>query len=92
MMAMMIEPSSQDGDEKKDGGCPLRRVRLWHTIPLCLFAIVNILLLVLALLGLGLYRLLVELGSAIKIGWTTCVVAAQEKQNESALVELTTND
>jgi hypothetical protein len=44
-------------DEKKAGDCPLRRVQLWHTIPLCLLAAINLLLVVVALLGLAGYRI-----------------------------------
>jgi hypothetical protein len=50
----MIEPES---DEKKSRGCPLRRVQLWHVIPLCLLAIINLLLVVIALIGLAGYRI-----------------------------------
>jgi hypothetical protein len=51
MMAGIMEAESES-DEKKKGGCPLRRVQLWHVIPLCLLAIVNLLLVIVALLGL----------------------------------------
>ncbi|PMD48400.1 hypothetical protein L207DRAFT_505431 [Hyaloscypha variabilis F] len=44
-------------DGKKAGGCPLRRVQLWHTIPLCLLAAINLLLVIVALLGLAGYRI-----------------------------------
>jgi hypothetical protein len=53
MLAGMMEGE----DEKKAGGCPLRRVQLWHTIPLCLLAIINLLLVIIALLGLAGYRI-----------------------------------
>jgi hypothetical protein len=46
-----------EGEGKKAGGCPLRRVQLWHVIPLCLLAIVNLLLVIIALLGLAGYRI-----------------------------------
>jgi len=46
-----------EADGKKAGGCPLRRVQLWHTIPLCLLAIINLLLVIIALLGLAGYRI-----------------------------------
>jgi hypothetical protein len=42
---------------KKAAGCPLRRVQLWHTIPLCLLAVINLLLVIVALLGLAVYRI-----------------------------------
>jgi hypothetical protein len=48
-----------EADEKKAGACPLRRVQLWHTIPLCLLAAINLLLVVVALLGLAGYRIIV---------------------------------
>jgi hypothetical protein len=35
----------------------LRRVQLWHTIPLCLLAAINLLLVIVALLGLAGYRI-----------------------------------
>ncbi|KAE9377075.1 hypothetical protein N431DRAFT_453448 [Stipitochalara longipes BDJ] len=46
-----------EADGKKAGGCPLRRVQLWHTIPLCLLAAINLLLVIVALLGLAGYRI-----------------------------------
>jgi hypothetical protein len=49
--------SGAEADGKKAGGCPLRRVQLWHTIPLCLLAIINLLLVIIALLGLAGYRI-----------------------------------
>lgn len=54
MLAGMMEAESED---KKSSGCPLRRVQLWHVIPLCLLAIVNLLLVIIALLGLAGYRI-----------------------------------
>jgi len=56
MMAGMME-SEPEGEQKKKKGCPLRRVQLWHTIPLCLLAIINLLLVIIALLGLAGYRI-----------------------------------
>ena len=44
-------------DKNQARGCPLRRVQLWHTIPLCLLAIINLLIIIVALLGLASYRL-----------------------------------
>lgn len=52
----LFETESKD-DGKKEAGCPLRRVQLWHTIPLCLLAVVNLLLVIVALLGLAGYRI-----------------------------------
>jgi hypothetical protein len=52
----LFETENKD-DGKKEGGCPLRRVQLWHTIPLCLLAVVNLLLVIAALLGLAGYRI-----------------------------------
>jgi hypothetical protein len=54
MLAGMMEAEK---DETKASGCPLRRVQLWHTIPLCLLAIINLLLVIIALLGLAGYRI-----------------------------------
>jgi len=56
MMAGMLQ-TEQESEGKKLGGCPLRRVQLWHTIPLCLLAAVNLLLIIFALLGLAGYRI-----------------------------------
>lgn len=52
----MLDTASGDS-EGKSSGCPLRRVQLWHTIPLVLLAIINLLLVIVALLGLALYRI-----------------------------------
>ena len=57
MLAGMMEADIEDGEGKKTRGCPLRRVQLWHTIPLCLLAAVNLLLVIIALLGLAGYRI-----------------------------------
>jgi hypothetical protein len=43
--------------EVKTSGCPLRKVQLWHTIPLVLLAVINLLLVIIALLGLAGYRI-----------------------------------
>lgn len=59
---------SLDNNDEEKGRCPLRRVQLWHVIPLCLLAIVNLLLIILALLGLAGYRIVVGLQSLI-IAW-----------------------
>jgi len=56
MLAGMME-AEPEGEDKKNGSCPLRRVQLWHVIPLCLLAIVNLLLVIIALLGLAGYRI-----------------------------------
>jgi hypothetical protein len=60
VLAGMIEPGGA-GEEKKKGSCPLRRVQLWHVIPLCLLAILNLLLVIIALLGLAGYRIILGL-------------------------------
>jgi hypothetical protein len=52
-------------DGKKPKGCPLRRVQLWHTIPLCLLAVINLLLVIIALLGLAGYRIAKGIQSAV---------------------------
>lgn len=56
VFAGLIEPEGESDGQRK-GGCPLRRVQLWHVIPLCLFAILNILLVIVALVGLACYRI-----------------------------------
>jgi len=50
-----------ENEDKKATGCPLRRVQLWHVIPLCLVAVVNLLLVIVALLGLASYRIAIGL-------------------------------
>ncbi|KAE8440450.1 hypothetical protein EG329_007594 [Mollisiaceae sp. DMI_Dod_QoI] len=64
MLAGLFE-MEDEADAKKPRGCPLRRVQLWHTIPLCLLAIINLLLVIIALLGLAGYRIAVGVQSAI---------------------------
>ncbi|PQE25545.1 hypothetical protein CJF30_00000235 [Rutstroemia sp. NJR-2017a BBW] len=56
LMAGIVEAEDEEG-RKIHGGCPLRRVQLWHTIPLCILAIINLLLIIVALLGLAGYRI-----------------------------------
>ncbi|KAF7936285.1 uncharacterized protein EAE98_002504 [Botrytis deweyae] len=46
-----------DAEDGSQNGCPLRRVQLWHTIPFCLLAIINLLLIIIALLGLAGYKI-----------------------------------
>lgn len=54
----------ESDNNNKGTGCPLRRVQLWHTIPLCLLAIINLLLVIVALLGLAGYRAAIGLQGA----------------------------
>ncbi|KAM3074117.1 hypothetical protein ACMFMF_006140 [Clarireedia jacksonii] len=56
LMAEIVESEDEEG-KKIHRGCPLRRVQLWHTIPLCILAIINLLLIIVALLGLAGYRI-----------------------------------
>ncbi|RDW71832.1 hypothetical protein BP5796_07866 [Coleophoma crateriformis] len=60
MYAVLIQPDEGTEGEKIKG-CPLRRVQLWHTIPLCLIAIIIPLLIgivvLILLLGLAGYRI-----------------------------------
>lgn len=60
LMAGMMEAEAE-GTEHPKRGCPLRRVQLWHVIPLCLLAIINLLLVIVALLGLAGYRISIGL-------------------------------
>ncbi|KAF7884661.1 uncharacterized protein EAF02_004997 [Botrytis sinoallii] len=46
-----------DAEDGSQNGCPLRRVQLWHTVPFCLLAIINLLLIIIALLGLAGYKI-----------------------------------
>jgi hypothetical protein len=57
VLSGLIEPDGEKDGQIK-GGCPLRRVQLWHVIPLCLLAILNLLLVIVALLGLACYRII----------------------------------
>ncbi|QSZ30439.1 hypothetical protein DSL72_004962 [Monilinia vaccinii-corymbosi] len=52
LLSGMIE--AEDG---KQTGCLLRRVQLWHAIPLCLLAIINLLPIIVALLGFAGYKI-----------------------------------
>lgn len=52
--------------EGKKSGCPLRRVQLWHTIPLCLLAAVNLILVIIALLGLAGYRIATPVAAGVQ--------------------------
>ncbi|RDW66387.1 hypothetical protein BP6252_10022 [Coleophoma cylindrospora] len=60
MYAVLIQPD-EGAEGEKIKGCPLRRVQLWHTIPLCLIAIIIPLLIgivvLILLLGLAGYRI-----------------------------------
>lgn len=56
MITGMLE-AEPEVDGKKSGGCPLRRVQLWHIIPLCLLAAVNLILIIIALLGMAGYKI-----------------------------------
>jgi hypothetical protein len=55
ILAGILDADNEDGK----AGCPLRRVQLWHTIPLCVLAVINLLLIVIALLGLAGYRMVI---------------------------------
>ncbi|KAF7912597.1 uncharacterized protein EAF01_001618 [Botrytis porri] len=52
LLSNMIEAEERGGK-----CCLLRRVPLWHTIPLCLLAVINLLLIIVALLGLAGYEI-----------------------------------
>lgn len=56
IMTGMFE-ADEETENAKPRGCPLRRVQLWHTIPLVLLAIINLILVIIALLGLAGYRI-----------------------------------
>jgi hypothetical protein len=64
MLAGMFETEAE-GQPKKSG-CPLRRVQLWHTIPLCLLAAVNLILVIIALLGLAGYRIATPVAAGVQ--------------------------
>lgn len=54
-----------DAKGGKQNGCPLRRVQLWHTIPLCLLAIINLLLIIVMPLGLAVYKITKRVHSVV---------------------------
>lgn len=64
MLAGMFETEAEG--EPKKSGCPLRRVQLWHTIPLCLLAAVNLILVIIALLGLAGYRIAMPVAAGLQ--------------------------
>jgi hypothetical protein len=64
MLAGMFETEAEG--EPKKSGCPLRRVQLWHTIPLCLLAAVNLILVIIALLGLAGYRIATPVAAGLQ--------------------------
>ncbi len=66
--------------EGKKPGCPLRRVQLWHTIPLCLLAIINLLV---ALLGLAGYRIAIGVQ-----GFVLSLVKGDFDSYDESLVEV----
>jgi len=83
ILAGMMEPEDEEGIKRK--GCPLRRVQLWHTIPLCLLAIINLLLVILALLGLAGYRI----GMALQeIALTLFKTDLDNDQQTESLIDL----
>jgi hypothetical protein len=69
--------------EGKKPGCPLRRVQLWHTIPLCLLAIINLLLIIVALLGLAGYRIAIGVQ-----GFVLSLVKGDFDSYDESLVEV----
>lgn len=54
-MEIMFEPEEEDG-EKKRRVCPLRKVKLSHVLPLCLFVMINMFLVIGTLLITGVCR------------------------------------
>lgn len=64
-MLVGLFETGNEADGQKPKGCPLRRVQLWHVIPLCLLAIINLLLVIIALLGLASYRITGGIQSAV---------------------------
>jgi uncharacterized membrane protein YhaH (DUF805 family) len=55
-MEVMFEPEKGGTDDVKKALCPLKRVKLSHTLPLMLFVMINMCLVVLTLLVTGLVR------------------------------------
>jgi hypothetical protein len=56
-MEGMFEP---EGDEPRKSICPLRRVKLSHTLPLCMFVMVNMILVIGTLLVTGICRITIS--------------------------------
>lgn len=57
MLTAMVEPERPLEAAPQRTGCPLKRVKLSHTIPLCIFVMCNMWLVVGALLGISIARL-----------------------------------
>lgn len=55
-MEAMFEPEESSSDEIKKSLCPLKRVKLSHTLPLMMFIMINMCLVVITLLVTGLVR------------------------------------
>lgn len=72
----MLNPHRHHENGKKQ--CPLRRAQLWHTIPLCLLAVINLLLVVVALLGLASWRAIVKV-STVAEGFVKMQVESPSK-------------
>ena len=72
----MLSPHRHHESGKKQ--CPLRHAHLWHTIPLCLLAVVNLLLVAIALLGLAGVRAIVQV-SAVVEGFVKMQVGSPSK-------------
>lgn len=56
MLTTLIEPSTPE-EVPRRAGCPLKRIKLSHTIPLCVFVMCNMWLVIGALIGIALLRL-----------------------------------
>jgi len=72
----ILHPHRHENGKKQ---CPLRRAQLWHTIPLCLLAVVNLLLIIIALLGLASWRAIVQIATVLE-GFAKMQVGSSSKE------------
>ena len=77
VMKAMFEPEEGTENEKKRE-CPLKRVSLWHILPMCLFLVVNIFLAIIFLLGLALWRISIEVEHGSMKLWRARIKALEE--------------
>lgn len=85
MLAGLFE--AEAAEEGKKSGCPLWRVQLWHILPLCLLAAVNLLLIIFALLGLAGYRIAIGLqGFIVRVAKSDLEIA--NPYAESSLIDI----
>ncbi|KAH8598757.1 hypothetical protein B0O99DRAFT_683508 [Bisporella sp. PMI_857] len=82
----------RDGIDTSNGQCPLRRVQLWHVLPLCTLAIINLLLVIIVLLGIAGYRISITVRDVVvklaKVNLDCNPFAAAFEDTEDDLISL----